>query len=87
MYNVYCYCYLYLFTPGKNKLFRQNEFRTNGRLHENRGVKSFSQLRDEHISSSSKQGPSYTGLAKPPNSPIFFADLVVWPCLYSSALA
>ena len=34
-------------TPGKNKLFRKNEFRTNGCLHENQGVKSFSQLRDE----------------------------------------
>ena len=56
-------------TPGKNKLFRKNEFRTNGRLHENRGVKSFSQLWDEHISTLSKQGPSYTGLAKPPNLP------------------
>ena len=62
MYNVYCYCYLYLFTPGKNKLFRQNEFRTNGRLHENRGVKSFSQLQDERISSSFNRGLSFTGL-------------------------
>ena len=41
-------------TPGKNKLFRKNEFLTNGRLHENRGVKLFSQLQDEHILSSSK---------------------------------
>ena len=55
-------------TPGKNKLFRKNEFRTNGRLHENLGVKLFSQLQDERILSS-KQGPSYTGVAKPPNLP------------------
>ena len=74
-------------TPSKNKLFRKNEFRTNGCLHENRGINSFSQLRDERISSSSKRGPSYTGPAKPPNSPIFLADLVIWPGLCSSALA
>ena len=66
-----------LSTPGRNKLFRKNEFRTNGRLHENRGVKSFNQLRDEHISASSKRGLSYTGPA----------DLVVWPGLCSLALA
>ena len=59
------------YTPGKNKLFRKNEFWTNGRLHENPGVKSFSQLRDERILSSSKQEQSYTGPAKPPNLPIF----------------
>ena len=59
-------------TPGKNKLFRKNESQTNRRLYENRGIKSFSQLRDECISSSSKGGPSYTGPAKPPNSPIFW---------------
>ena len=38
-------------------------------LHENRDVKLFSQLQDECISLSSKQGPSHTGPAKPPNLP------------------
>ena len=57
------------YTPGKNNLFRKFSTPTRNCLHENRGIKSFSQLRDEHISSSSKRGPSYTGPAKPPNLP------------------
>ena len=43
-------------TPGKNKLLWNFQARANGRLHENRGVKSFSQLQDERKIPSSKQG-------------------------------
>ena len=75
-------------TPGKNKLFRKNEFLTNGRLHENRGIKSFSQLRDERMYFIIVQArvehhrPSQTT-----KSAKKLANLVVWLGLYSSALA
>ena len=50
-----------LYTPGKKSLLRKVVSPKRKRRHGNRDVKSFSQLRDERILSSSKRGPSYTG--------------------------
>ena len=45
-------------TPGKKFLFRNGDAHQNGRRHENRCVKSSSQLRGEHCKSSSDFFPS-----------------------------
>ena len=69
---VYLLGMLMLATPGKNNLFRQIGRPKRNCIYENWGIKLFSQLQYEHILSSSKQGPSYTGQAKLPNPLIFW---------------
>ena len=61
-----------------NNLLRKIDALTKGHFHENwAGINSFSKLQDEHFSSLSKRGLSYTGLAKPPNSAKVWQGLLV----------
>ena len=64
--NPCSFFFISYYTPGKNKLLWNFNARANADLHENQGVKSFSQLQDERKIPSSKRGPSYTGPAKCP---------------------
>ena len=79
---VYLLGMLMLATPGKNNLFRQIGRPKRNCIYENWGIKLFSQLQYEHILSSSKQGPSYTGQAKLPN-PLIFRQICCfgWACV------
>ena len=69
----------YEVTLGRNHRFGRP---TQNPLSDNWGIKFFSQLRDENYLSSFKRGPgqglSYTGLAKPSDSPSLLQILMFW---------
>ena len=79
--------YLY---SGMRSLIHRFGRPTQNPLSDNWGIKFFSQLRDENYLSSFKRGPgqglSYTGLAKPSDSPSLLQILMFWLGLNSLPL-